>query len=115
MAQSVQPALMKELKALGAGDIEACFNCGNCTAVCPLSKDTVAFPRRIIRYVQLGLEDRLRTSVEPWLCYYCGECSETCPRGANPGELMMAARRHLIGGARASGWRGPAVHSTLRI
>jgi hypothetical protein len=53
------------------------------------------FPRRVIRYLQLGLEARLLESTDPWLCYYCGQCSETCPREAEPGELMMATRRWL--------------------
>lgn len=95
MASIANPELVQELKALGAADLEACFNCGNCTAVCPLSKDDVAFPRRLIRYAQVGMEDQLRSSIEPWLCYYCGDCSQTCPRDAKPGELMMAARRYL--------------------
>ena len=41
------------------------------------------------------LEDKLKGSLEPWLCYYCGECSEECPRGAEPGETMMSLRRWL--------------------
>jgi len=72
MAHVVNTDLIRELKDFGAGDIDACFNCGNCTAVCPLSKDEVAFPRRIIRYAQTGMEARLRGSLEPWMCYYCG-------------------------------------------
>ncbi len=103
MAHVVQSDLIRDLKAFGARDIDSCFNCGNCTAVCPLSKGEVAFPRRIIRYAQTGMEERLRGSIEPWLCYYCGECSETCPRNAQPGELMMAARRYLTA---AYDWTG---------
>lgn len=43
----------------------------------------------------MGLRDKFKSNVDPWLCYYCGDCSETCPRDANPGELMMSARRFL--------------------
>jgi hypothetical protein len=48
-----------------------------------------------MRFMQLGLEERLRGDLEPWLCYYCGECSEQCPRSAEPGETMMSLRRWL--------------------
>ena len=96
MSLRADPALVDEVKQFGATDVQACFNCGNCTAVCPLSKDDTVFPRKIIRQLQLGLTERLRGAVEPWLCYYCGECSQTCPREANPGETMMAVRRWLI-------------------
>jgi len=44
----------------------------------------------------MGLERKLETSLEPWLCYYCGQCSEQCPRQAAPGETMMSIRRWLI-------------------
>ena len=95
MSSRVDPELRHSVREFGAEDVDACFNCGNCTAVCPLSRDSTVFPRKIIRYLQLGLKDKLLRCPEPWLCYYCGECSETCPRQANPGELMMALRRYL--------------------
>ncbi len=95
MAERVDPSLHRDLARFGAKDLDVCFNCGNCTAICPLSTETSSFPRRIIHRAQVGLKDRLDRSLEPWLCYYCGECSETCPRNANPGETMMAARRYL--------------------
>jgi ferredoxin len=95
MTYRINPELGSDLAALGGGTFTKCFNCGNCSAICALSQDETAFPRKIIRYLQLGLEDRLMESLEPWLCYYCGECSKTCPREAQPGELMMAARRWL--------------------
>jgi len=91
----VDPNLHRELAKFGAGDLDACMNCGNCTATCPLSTESSPFPRRDIHLLQLGLRDKVMESIDPWLCYYCGECSETCPRDANPGETMMAARRYL--------------------
>jgi ferredoxin len=95
MSTNVNPELLLDLKNFGVEDAAACFNCGNCTAVCSLSSESVPFPRKVIRYLQLGLKDKLYESPEPWLCYYCGDCSETCPRQANPGEVMMGLRRYL--------------------
>ncbi len=89
------PDLSKELEEFGTKTATVCFNCGNCTAICPLSSNDYTFPRKYIRYLQLGLEDKIKSSLEPWLCYYCGECQKTCPRQANPGELMMSLRRYL--------------------
>jgi ferredoxin len=94
--RQVRPEFLKKIKAFGTSEIESCFNCGNCTAVCPLSENGNVFPRKLIRYVQLGDEERLSKMAEPWLCYYCGECSSTCPRNAGPGELMAALRRYSI-------------------
>jgi len=96
MAVTVDPTLLPELRRYGAFDVAACFNCGNCTAVCPMTDDDATFPRRIIRYAQVGMKSELLASKELWTCYYCGECSETCPRQAEPGEFMAAARRFAI-------------------
>lgn len=96
MSTRVDPAFLSNLSKYGAFDITDCFNCGNCTAVCPLSQDGSSFPRRMVRYAQIGTKDRLLGSKELWQCFYCGECSETCPRQAEPGEFMAAARRYAI-------------------
>jgi ferredoxin len=96
MSHRVDPNLLSELKQYGDIDVEACFNCGNCTAICPLSTEDGSFPRRMIRYAQVGMRDELLSSKELWMCYYCGDCSETCPRQAEPGEFMAATRRYAI-------------------
>ncbi len=95
MSYEVNPDLSSNLKAFGIPNASTCFNCGNCTAVCDLSSEDTPFPRKVIRYLQLGLEDKLMQSPEPWLCYYCGDCTDTCPRQADPGQLMMGLRRYL--------------------
>ncbi|RKY19819.1 MAG: hypothetical protein DRP90_04230 [Planctomycetota bacterium] len=113
MSHKVDTDLIPKLKNFGAFDVSACFNCGNCSAVCPLSKEDVNFPRRLIRYGQLGMEDRLLSSRELWLCYYCGECSDTCPRQAEPGEFMASARRYAIAGYEPTGIARLLFTSTL--
>ena len=95
MATTINPKFSKKLTDYGAFDLNACYNCGNCTAVCSLSTEDDSFPREMVRYSVIGLESEIESSLKPWLCYYCGECSETCPREANPGELMMSLRRWL--------------------
>ena len=96
MSVRVDPNLHREIASFGGHNVDLCMNCGNCTAVCPLSEDQGAsFPRRIIHLLQVGRADKLSRTVDLWLCYYCGECSESCPRSAKPGETMMATRRYL--------------------
>jgi len=95
MSTKVDPNLMKDLKEFGLNDAQKCFHCGNCTAVCPLSTPENPFPRKLVRYIQLGQKEKILNSPEPWLCYYCGDCSAKCPRGAEPGETMMVMRRYL--------------------
>lgn len=84
-----------EISKYGAVNFRACYNCGNCTAVCSLSTEEVSFPREMVRLSAIGFEDEIKASLKPWECYYCGECSTHCPQEANPGELMMSLRRYL--------------------
>ena len=95
VSNRVNPGLLNDLKAFGLNEAHMCYNCGTCTAVCNLSTPENSFPRKLVRYVQLGLEDKILHSPDPWLCYYCGDCSTHCPRGAEPGETVMALRRYL--------------------
>jgi ferredoxin len=100
---TIDPYFADELKKYGAKDFDACFNCGNCTAVCTLSENPSNFPRMMVRLGMLGLKKEILESREPWLCYACGDCSETCPRQAEPAEYMAALRRYSIASTEPTG------------
>jgi ferredoxin len=92
----VDTDLLSDLHRFGAADVSACFSCGTCTAICPLSDNDGTFPRRIIRYAQVGMRDELLSSKELWTCYQCGLCSDSCPTEADPSDFMAAARRYAV-------------------
>lgn len=96
MAIRVNPTFIDDLDRYGAEDVKLCYQCGDCSTVCPHADDIYIFPRKSMKYLQMGLEQKIETTLEPWLCYYCGQCSEQCPREADPGETMMSLRRWLI-------------------
>jgi ferredoxin len=96
-ATTANLGLYPEILKYGAADVSACFSCGTCTATCPLGQQQGTFPRRIIRYAQVGMKEALLGSKELWACYQCGECSESCPTQADPSEFMAATRRWAIG------------------
>jgi ferredoxin len=96
MTATVDIDLLADLKRYGAADVSACFSCGTCTATCTMTDNDGTFPRRMIRYGQIGMVDELRSSKELWTCYHCGACSDSCPTEADPGEFMAAARRYAI-------------------
>ncbi len=95
--ERIDPSLRKNIELYGKGNWNECYHCGTCTAVCKHTEEQFLLPRKTIRQIQTGFKQKIEHSVEPWLCYYCGDCSDSCPRDANPGELMMAARRYLTG------------------
>ncbi len=95
MAIRVNPGFINALDRFGKENIQLCYQCGDCSAVCPHADEFNRFPRKPIRLLQMGLEKKLETTLEPWLCYYCGDCSDLCPRDADPGDTMMILRRYL--------------------
>ncbi|MCK9398941.1 MAG: 4Fe-4S dicluster domain-containing protein [Bacteroidales bacterium] len=96
MAIRVNPRFIDDLEGFGAEDVQLCYQCGDCSTICTHADEVFKFPRKSMRQLQMGLERKIETTLEPWLCYYCGQCSEQCPREADPGETMMSLRRWLI-------------------
>jgi len=97
----VNPNFAEEMKRFGDDTALECFNCGTCAAICPLIYEH--FPRKMIRYLQLGAEDRiLDNSQELWRCLHCGLCTRTCPREADPGEVILSLKRFVAGHWRKS-------------
>ena len=97
MSTRVDPGFIDVLDRFGAEDVQLCYQCGDCSTVCPHADEVYKFPRKSMRLLQMGLSQKIETTLEPWLCYYCGQCSTQCPREADPGETMMSLRRWLIG------------------
>ena len=55
MAVLANPRLVGELEHYGAQDVVKCYHCGNCSATCPFSQEPFLFPRKSMRYLQMGL------------------------------------------------------------
>ena len=72
----------------------ACMHCGICTAVCPMGYEIL--PRKLFRYVQIGLEDKLLENISSvYSCLLCGMCSSNCPAGVNIPENVRFLRNYL--------------------
>lgn len=78
----------------GAFDAAACMNCGVCSAVCPLGLELL--PRKLFRYVLLGLEDRVLANVETvYTCLLCKMCEADCPAGVHIADNVRALRCYV--------------------
>ena len=92
---TVNPSFAEELVRFGVDTALDCFHCGTCTAICPLIYEH--FPRKMIRYIQLGAKERiLEDPIDLWRCLHCGLCTQTCPRKADPGELILGLKRFVV-------------------
>lgn len=75
--------------------LNACMNCGVCTAICPAAEFYNYDPRKIVDIVQTKNNDQiidLLKSEEIWYCGECMSCKTRCPRGNAPGLIIMALR-----------------------
>ena len=94
MTALASPDLEVRVRETGPFDAEACMNCGVCTAACPLGLDVL--PRRLFRYVLLGIEERVLEEAETvYSCLLCRLCEESCPAGVHITENVRTLRRHL--------------------
>jgi heterodisulfide reductase subunit C len=80
--------------------IQACIQCGTCTASCPNEFAMDLTPRRLWRMVLMGEIDAIFTSQTFTLCSACYSCTLRCPRGLPLTEAMhdlkqMAFRGHM--------------------
>jgi NADPH-dependent glutamate synthase beta subunit-like oxidoreductase len=48
--------------------------------------------RRILRYLEFGLEHEVVNSPMPWMCTACGRCEEACPNGIGILDIVRALR-----------------------
>jgi heterodisulfide reductase subunit C len=82
MAIRVNPKLIDEMEQFGGEDVTKCYHCGNCTAVCPHSESPFIFPRRSMRTLQMGLEDRLKAN--PGSAIIAGSAQSNAPGAQSP-------------------------------
>jgi heterodisulfide reductase subunit C len=75
--------------------LNACMNCGVCTAICPAAEFYNYDPRKIVDTVQTKDDDKITELLKSETIWYCGECMSCktrCPRGNAPGLIIMALR-----------------------
>jgi len=67
-----------EFRRMMGGAASQCYQCGTCTAVCPLNVPI----RSILRAAQLGMKE-VAISRGLWECATCRQCEVACPRGVD--------------------------------
>ena len=82
----------KKVKEISREDILLCYQCGMCSAGCPIAFAMDLLPNQIIQLVQLGLDEDIAKSKTIWLCASCITCSVRCPRGLDLAKVMEALR-----------------------
>jgi len=94
----LDPKFKYELSMVpGFEKLRLCFQCGTCTADCPIARfSDVYHPRRFMRMTQLGMKDRVLGSEALWLCAACFTCVDHCPQGVDIAGVIRALRNMAV-------------------
>lgn len=88
--------LRKELQERSGQDVNACIQCGKCTAGCPVVAAMDLLPRQVMLFLQSGMEERVAASKTPWICASCFTCGARCPKDLDLSRIMEAVRAKIL-------------------
>ncbi|MCW4016635.1 MAG: 4Fe-4S dicluster domain-containing protein [Candidatus Bathyarchaeota archaeon] len=81
----------------GFEKLRLCFQCGSCTADCPIARFSELYhPRKLMRMTQLGMKNRVIGSEALWLCAACFTCVDHCPQGVDIAGVIRALRNIAV-------------------
>jgi len=69
-----------------------CYQCGKCTAGCPVATHMDVAPNQVVRLAQLGEWETALRSQAIWECVGCQTCSTRCPKEVDCAGVMDALR-----------------------
>ena len=76
-----------------------CYQCGKCTAGCPLNEEMDIMPNQLLRMLQAempGYEEKILRSLSIWLCLACDTCYSRCPQEVLLSKVMDYLRQESI-------------------
>ena len=103
--------LVRSVEELSGQVIADCYQCGCCTAGCPVGTAMDPPPSKAIRLLQLGRAEELLDSEGIWLCASCMVCGTRCPRGVDYALIAEACRAIVLRRPVRTGRVGPETVS----
>ena len=78
----------RKVEELGGATASVCYQCGTCTAACPLGVQV----RKVIREIQVGATEDAVNDCNVWACATCKLCELQCPKGVDITDLLHSLR-----------------------
>lgn len=85
--------LADQIEKITSQSVLQCYQCGKCSAGCPVRDYMDDSPNRVVRFVQLGFDEKALQSPTIWLCAGCLTCSSRCPQNFDLAKFMDAMRQ----------------------
>lgn len=80
-------------------NISQCYQCGKCSAGCPLALEMDYPPSYVMRMIQTGdtdLEEKVLRSFTIWVCLTCEMCYSRCPMSIDIPKIMDYLREKSL-------------------
>jgi heterodisulfide reductase subunit C len=87
---------LKEIEDNLSQSVSICYQCGKCSAGCPVREFADMGPSKVVRFVQLGLYDQALKSSMIWLCASCITCTTRCPKNFEIAAIMDVLRQMAL-------------------
>jgi coenzyme F420-reducing hydrogenase delta subunit/heterodisulfide reductase subunit C len=87
------------VRAIPGGEhLEMCYSCGTCVSKCMIQQklEPEYNPRRLLRMVMMGMEEKAFASPTTWLCSECDLCYPACPQEIHISGVIDAVRQLAI-------------------
>ncbi len=95
-ADVIKGDLVGRVAELSGQNLSACYQCGRCTAGCPVVEEMDIVPSEVIRLLQLGQIEPALESETIWICASCLQCASRCPRGVEFSSICDALRAIVL-------------------
>jgi heterodisulfide reductase subunit C len=95
VTQTRKSALATQVAKSTGVDVTECYQCGKCTAGCPMADHMDLSPNQVMLLVQIGDEEAVEAllgSETIWACAGCLTCTQRCPRKLDPAAVMDVLR-----------------------
>ncbi len=79
-----------------ASILNQCFQCGKCSAGCPVASEMDLLPHQLVRLAVLGRAETIIASKSIWLCLTCHTCGARCPNGIDVPTLLDPIRHQMF-------------------
>ncbi|MBN1900721.1 4Fe-4S dicluster domain-containing protein [Candidatus Sumerlaeota bacterium] len=94
--EEVLSDLIHKIIDISGTNIWKCYQCGKCSAGCPMVDFMELLPHQVIRLAQIGKWKEICEANTAWICAACLTCSVRCPRGIKIAEVMEALRQVVL-------------------